>query len=78
MVKDNFERFWTQSIYRVAVDGGLNGLFDLERGSPSIFIPHTVCGDLDSIKEDTFTEYKRYGVETIQMSNQDQTGRMGR
>ena len=29
LVKDNFERLWTQSIYRVAVDGALNDLYQL-------------------------------------------------
>ena len=30
--RDNFNRFWTQSMYRVAVDGGINFLSDLDKG----------------------------------------------
>ena len=74
MIKDNFERFWTQSVYRVAVDGGLNSLFDLDKGSPSVFIPDTVCGDFDSIDQDILDEYKHYGVATIELDDQNQSG----
>lgn len=73
MVKDNFERLWTQALYRVAVDGGLDDLYELDRGSPSIFIPHTVCGDFDSLRSDTLEEYKKYGVEAIETPDQNKT-----
>ena len=73
MVRDNFERMWTQSIYRVAVDGGLKALFDLDRGSPSVFIPHTVCGDFDSVNTDVLDEYKDIGVEIVPTADQNKT-----
>lgn len=73
MVRDNFERLWTQSIYRVAVDGGLKALFDLDRGSPSVFIPHTVCGDMDSVNTDVLDEYKDIGVEIVPTVDQNKT-----
>ena len=68
--RDNFNRFWTQSMYRVAVDGGLNVLNEFDKGSPSVFIPHTVIGDLDSADEDLIEEYGHYGVEIINRENQ--------
>lgn len=71
--RDNFNRFWTQSMYRVAVDGGLNVLNDFDKGSPSVFIPHTVIGDLDSADEDLIEEYGHYGVEIINRDDQDST-----
>jgi len=71
--RDNFNRFWTQSMYRVAVDGGLNVLNEFDKGSPSVFIPHTVIGDLDSADEDLIEEYGHYGVEIINRENQDST-----
>lgn len=71
--RDNFNRFWTQSMYRIAVDGGLNVLNEFDKGSPSIFIPHTLIGDLDSADEDLIEEYGHYGVEIITKSNQDST-----
>jgi len=73
LVKDNFERLWTQSIYRVAVDGALNDLYQLERESPSIFIPHTVCGDFDSLNDYVFDEYKHYGIEVVETPDQNST-----
>merc|ERR1712227_954733 len=73
LVKDNFERLWTQSIYRVAVDGALNDLYQLERESPSIFIPHTVCGDFDSLKDYVIEEYKHYGIEVVETPDQNST-----
>merc|ERR1712062_297964 len=73
MVRDNFNIFWTQSLYRVAVDGGLNILNELDKGSPSLYIPHTVIGDLDSADSDLLTEYDRYGDEIIKEENQDNT-----
>ena len=69
--RDNFNIFWTQSLYRVAVDGGLNILNELDKGSPSLYIPHTVIGDLDSADSDLLTEYDRYGVEIIKEENQE-------
>ena len=48
LARDNFQRFLTQSVYRVAVDGGANQLNDLEKGSPAHYIPHTIIGDMDS------------------------------
>lgn len=73
LVRDNFNRFWTQSMYRVAVDGGANNLHDLEKGSPSQFIPHTIVGDLDSADSEIVADYKAYGVEIIQEKDQDST-----
>ena len=69
--RDNFNRFWTQSLYRVAVDGGINVLNHFDKGSPSIFIPHTLIGDLDSADEDLVKEYGHYGVEIISAAEQE-------
>ena len=63
-----------QALYRVAVDGGIKDLYELDRGSPSIFIPHTVCGDFDSVDMDTLDEYKKSGVEIIELADQNKTG----
>ena len=48
-------------------------LFKLERESPSIFIPHTVCGDFDSLKDYVFEEYKHYGIEVVETPDQNST-----
>jgi len=73
LTRDNFNRFWTQSIYRVCVDGGANLLNDLEKGSPAHYIPHTIIGDMDSALGEVVEEYERCGVEVIRAKNQDST-----
>ena len=73
LTRDNFQRFWTQSVYRVCVDGGVNQLNDLEKGSPAHYIPHTIIGDMDSALGEVVEEYERYGVEVIRAKNQDTT-----
>ena len=57
-------------MYRVAVDGGLNILNELDKGSPSLYIPHTLIGDLDSADSDLIKEYDRCGVEIIKQDDQ--------
>ena len=57
LARDNFQRFWTQSVYRVAVDGGANQLSDLEKGSPAHYIPHTIIGDMDSADSEVRGRY---------------------
>jgi thiamine pyrophosphokinase len=73
MVRDNFNIFWSQSMYRVAVDGGLNILNELDKGSPSLYIPHTLIGDLDSADSDLIKEYDKCGVEIIKQDDQNST-----
>ena len=51
----------------------LRTFLKLERESPSIFIPHTVCGDFDSLNDYVFDEYKHYGIEVVETPDQNST-----
>ena len=73
LLYSTFQKLWTQSSYRHAADGGLNALYDLDKESPSVFIPHCVSGDFDSVKEELIQEYRQYGVDIQETPDQNQT-----
>lgn len=54
-------------------DGGLNTLYDLDKESPSVFIPHCVSGDFDSVNKELIDEYQAYGVDIQETPDQSQT-----
>jgi len=73
LLYSTFQKLWTQSSYRHAADGGLNTLYDLDKESPSVFIPHCVSGDFDSVSNELIEEYKAYGVDIQETPDQHAT-----
>ena len=48
-------------------------LYDLDKESPSVFIPHCVSGDFDSVNKGLIDEYQAYGVDIQETPDQSQT-----
>jgi len=42
-------------------------------GEADKFVPDAICGDLDSIEEETHSDYQRRGVRMIHLQDQDRT-----
>ncbi|CAG5106861.1 Oidioi.mRNA.OKI2018_I69.chr1.g3033.t1.cds [Oikopleura dioica] len=73
LLYSTFQKLWTQSSYRHAADGGLNVLYELDKESPSVFIPHCVSGDFDSVSKELIDEYQAYGVDIQETPDQNST-----
>lgn len=65
-------RTWEKAALKVAVDGGLNALTDVQdNGRP--LVPDVICGDFDSLSQDTLTKYSGMGSKLIRTPDQDET-----
>ncbi|KAF1850444.1 thiamine pyrophosphokinase [Cucurbitaria berberidis CBS 394.84] len=72
-----FSRLWKHSKYRICADGGANRLFDMFQGDlakqRAQFLPNSVHGDLDSLRDDVREYYTAHGVEVSQDHDQEST-----
>ena len=62
-------RHWSRFSLAVCADGGANILFD----SGLDVTPHTICGDLDSIRPAVLQHYQGRGCRVVQEADQDST-----
>lgn len=62
-------------IRRIAADGGANRLLQVEKsnGGDACLIPDLICGDLDSISNETRLYYEALNVTIQKESSQDNT-----
>eukprot|EP01041_Mallomonas_annulata_P011822 gene11822-24787_t len=73
MTIDYVKRLWDVSSIRICADGGANRLFDgcVTDADKTKFIPHYICGDLDSLRPDVANHYRSCGVSIERDINQD-------
>ncbi|KAH7128787.1 thiamine pyrophosphokinase-like protein 1 [Dendryphion nanum] len=73
-----FSRLWKHSRYRICADGGANRLFDMFTGAASEsrradYLPGSIHGDLDSLRDDVRGYYTAQGVDVSQDHDQFST-----
>ncbi|KAK7184507.1 hypothetical protein DPSP01_013934 [Paraphaeosphaeria sporulosa] len=72
-----FAQLWTRSRYRLCADGGANRLYDMFCGELKArrddFIPDSIHGDLDSLRDDVRSYYANRGAEVSQDPDQYST-----
>ncbi|KAF2451053.1 thiamine pyrophosphokinase-like protein 1 [Karstenula rhodostoma CBS 690.94] len=72
-----FAQLWTRSRYRLCADGGANRLYDMFCGELEArrddFIPDSIHGDLDSLRDDVRSYYANRGVDVSQDPDQYST-----
>jgi len=62
-----FESLWERCEYHVCADGGANRLYQADPN----YIPHVICGDLDSLKDNVKHYYVSRGAVLKKDVNQD-------
>ena len=65
-------KFWHRFSLHMCADGGANQLHDMTE-SPELYLPHTVCGDLDSARPEVLQYYQQRGSRVLKLSDQDST-----
>ncbi|KAH0585417.1 hypothetical protein H2248_008658 [Termitomyces sp. 'cryptogamus'] len=73
------DRIWNSCIWRACADGGANRLYDLFSDDPesrTVYLPHLIKGDLDSIRDDVCSFYQSLGVPVVHDADQDSTDLM--
>ncbi|KAF1976483.1 thiamine pyrophosphokinase-like protein 1 [Bimuria novae-zelandiae CBS 107.79] len=72
-----FARLWSVSRYRLCADGGANRLYDMFSGELEArrtdYIPDSIHGDLDSLRDDVRSYYVDRGAEVSQDPDQYST-----
>ncbi|XP_021941184.1 thiamin pyrophosphokinase 1 isoform X3 [Zootermopsis nevadensis] len=63
---------WNRASLRVTVDGGTNRWFRFLQGGNCV-APELITGDMDSIKQNVLTHFKREGSQIIPTPNQNET-----
>ncbi|XP_062610904.1 thiamin pyrophosphokinase 1-like, partial [Saccostrea cucullata] len=64
---------WNKALFRVAVDGGCNHLYNTFRDNAHAFLPDLITGDFDSIQESVKKFYEEKGVEIMPTPDQNYT-----
>lgn len=64
---------WSKFSLHVCADGGSNRLYDIAGTDRDKYIPHTICGDLDSARDEVLEYYKKRGSHILEVSEQDNT-----
>ncbi|XP_065888881.1 thiamin pyrophosphokinase 1-like [Dysidea avara] len=67
------KKIWTQCELVVCADGGSNRLYDSMKEDRNKYVPHVICGDLDSIRKEVVQFYKEKGSDVVQVDDQDTT-----
>ncbi|KAF2639493.1 thiamine pyrophosphokinase [Massarina eburnea CBS 473.64] len=72
-----FAQLWKRTDYRICADGGANRLFDMFEGAlgeqRGDYLPSSIHGDLDSLRDDVRAYYMDRGVEISQDHDQYST-----
>ncbi|KAF2279414.1 thiamine pyrophosphokinase-like protein 1 [Westerdykella ornata] len=72
-----FARVWKHAEYRICADGGANRLYDMFEGPledrRQDYLPHSIHGDLDSLRDDVRAYYESHGVDVSQDHDQEST-----
>lgn len=67
-------KHWHKFSLHVCADGGANQLYDvISEGSREQYIPHTICGDLDSARSEVLQYYEDRGTHVLRWDDQDST-----
>lgn len=67
-------KHWHKFYLHVCADGGANRLYDsVSEGSRDQYIPHTICGDLDSARSEVLQYYEERGTHVLRCEDQDNT-----
>lgn len=67
-------KHWHKFSLHVCADGGANHLYDMSEGvSRELYIPHTICGDLDSARSEVLQYYEHKGTRVMKLADQDST-----
>lgn len=66
-----FQRLWNSSIYKICADGGANRLYDSCVDEKEQYIPDTIRGDLDSLRQEVRTFYQERGTSIQEDSDQN-------
>lgn len=65
---------WHKFSLHVCADGGANRLYDnILQESHEHYVPHTICGDLDSARPEVLQYYKHKGTHVLRCDDQDST-----
>ncbi|KAF2658205.1 thiamine pyrophosphokinase-like protein 1 [Lophiostoma macrostomum CBS 122681] len=74
---DVLARLWKHSRYRICADGGANRLYDMFEGAREPrrceYLPDSIHGDLDSLRDDVRNYYASCGVDVSQNPDQYST-----
>ena len=63
---------WHKFSLQVCADGGANRLYDFVDDHDR-YLPHTICGDLDSARPQVLQYYKERGTRLVKSDDQDST-----
>lgn len=67
-------KHWHKFSLHVCADGGANRLYDnISQESHGQYIPHTICGDLDSVRSEVLEYYEHKGTHVLRCDDQDST-----
>ena len=64
---------WSKFSLHVCADGGSNRLYDMAASHRDQYLPHTICGDLDSARDGVLQYYQQRGCHVLKVTNQDTT-----
>lgn len=65
---------WHKFSLHVCADGGANRLYDsISEESREQYLPHTICGDLDSARSEVLQYYEQRGTRVLKWDDQDST-----
>ena len=65
---------WAKFCLHVCADGGANRLYDMTSPqSCDVYLPHTICGDLDSVRPEVLQYYQQRGTRVLKIADQDTT-----
>lgn len=66
------QSLWSHFDYKLCADGGANRLYDgVSEDLRSIFLPDTIKGDLDSLRDDVSAYYRERGCRVVRDDDQD-------
>ncbi|CAH1775518.1 unnamed protein product [Owenia fusiformis] len=68
-IKEQFNVLWGNAVFRVAVDGGANSIYDADNS----LVPDIVTGDFDSIRPEVKEYYTQKGCTVTHTDDQDYT-----
>lgn len=63
---------WHRFSLQVCADGGANRLYDFTDLHDK-YLPHTICGDLDSARPEVLQYFKESGTRVVKITEQDST-----
>ena len=78
-INENNERYlrilWSKSCLRVCADGAANRVYEWSKRyyEELNYVPHYICGDLDSLRSEIGEFYKNNGTKIIRLHNQNYT-----